>query len=169
MRVCARVRVCVCVCVCARDRARPWVCAPRASAPRAGAPRAGVPRLGAPRAVWIRDTHGHLVSVPNRVLLNRPTFTDTGIGVGHEITLRLQTQTSATLVRQALHDAVLVSPWVPPTVSPLVLRDTADPELWHLRCRLLEPGHALHFEGELLERAEEIIRHLNSSDPDQKT
>jgi len=117
-----------------------------------------------PRAVHIRDAHGHTIAIPNRILLEKPTLTDVGIGVGHEIVLRLPTEAPAALVRHALRDAVLASPWVPPSVEPLVFRDTSDPERWHLRCRLLEPSHALHFEGEILERTEEIIAHIIATD-----
>ena len=117
------------------------------------------------RAIWVRDAHGHLISIPNRRLLVEPIQTDTGIGVGHEVILRLKTDASSNAIRQAIHDAILSSPWVPPSVRPQVLRDTADPTCWRVRCRLLEPDHALHFEGELLERVEDVLAHTASPNP----
>ena len=111
------------------------------------------------RALWVRDAHGHLLSIPYRNLLSQPTQTDDGIGIGHEVILRLSTEAPSAAVRQAVNDAILASPWVPPSVQPQVLRDASDPDCWRVRCRLLEPSHALHFEGELIERVEDILAH----------
>jgi small-conductance mechanosensitive channel len=126
-----------------------------------------------PRATWLRDGRGHRVSMPNRKLLNAPLVSDTAVGTEHEITLRMHASDSAARVRQALRDAVLMSPWVPPRPNPLVLRDADDPDLWHVRAHLLEARYASRFEGELLERAEEVLTRgpvnpATSSTPDEQ-
>jgi hypothetical protein len=43
--------------------------------------------------------------------------------------------------------------------NPIVLRDPADPVVWRVRTKLLEPRFSVHFEGELLERVEDLLRH----------
>ncbi|MGB5349322.1 MAG: hypothetical protein WBN10_06950, partial [Polyangiales bacterium] len=58
----------------------------------------------------------------------------------------------------ALTDAILSSPWVLAGATPVVLRDPADPNLWRVRTKLLEPRFSVHFEGELLERVEDLLR-----------
>lgn len=109
------------------------------------------------RATTVVDARGHRILVPNRRLLSAPIVSTSAVGAEHEVTLRLEHTAAAARVRQALHDAVLQSPWVPPGAAPIVLRDTDQPDVWHVRTRLLEARHAPRFEGELLERAEEIL------------
>ncbi len=62
--------------------------------------------------------------------------------------------------RALLGDAVLSSPWIFPGSQPLVLRDPTKPNTWKVRCRLLEPRFALQFEGDLVERVEELAHAL---------
>ncbi|MFW6051150.1 MAG: mechanosensitive ion channel domain-containing protein, partial [Myxococcota bacterium] len=109
------------------------------------------------RATWVVDARGHRIAVPNRRLLSGPVTTDSAVGAEHEVTLRMDVPAAAGRVRQALRDAVLQSPWVPPGAAPVVLRDPDEPSLWHVRSRLLEARFAPRFEGELLERAEELL------------
>jgi small-conductance mechanosensitive channel len=111
------------------------------------------------RATTLRDARGHRVSIPNRRLLSAPVVSDTSVGSEHEVTLRIPMEQPAARIRRALHDAVLLSPWVPPDARPVVLRDPDEPALWHVRSSLLEIRFAARFEGELLERAEEILAH----------
>ncbi|MFW6023790.1 MAG: mechanosensitive ion channel domain-containing protein [Myxococcota bacterium] len=115
------------------------------------------------RATTVVDARGHRILVPNRRLLSAPIVSTSAVGAEHEVTLRMEHVPAAARVRQALHDAVLQSPWVPPGAAPIVLRDTDEPNVWHVRTRLLEARHAPRFEGELLERAEEILAHGSTS------
>ena len=60
---------------------------------------------------------------------------------------------------EPLTDAILSSPWVLAGANPVVLRDPADPVVWRVRTKLLEPRFSVHFEGELLERVEDLLRY----------
>lgn len=115
-----------------------------------------VERIGL-RATWLRDARGYRVAVPNRRLLTAPVASVTAVGAEHEVSLCIATSASAARIRQALRDAVLLSPWVPPDASPIVLRDADQPSTWHVRARLLDMSYAARFEGSLLERIEEIL------------
>ena len=110
------------------------------------------------RATWLRDAQGHQLAVPNRVIIADPMAYDTGADTEHEVTLRLQGNSDAVNVRQCILDAALSSPWVLAGATPTVLRDPADPVVWRIRTRLLEPRFAVQFEGELLERVEDLLR-----------
>jgi hypothetical protein len=109
------------------------------------------------RATLLMDAHGHRIAVPNRRLLSGPIATDPAVGAEHEVTLRMEPPWAAPRVRQALVDAVLQSPWVPPGAAPVVLRDPDRPHVWRVRSRLLEARYAPRFEGELLERTEALL------------
>jgi hypothetical protein len=109
------------------------------------------------RSTLLADARGHRIAVPNRHLLSGPIVSDRAVGAEHEVTLRMESPWPAGRVRQALMDAVLQSPWVPPGAAPMVLRDPEQPHVWRVRSRLLEARYAPRFEGELLERAEEIL------------
>ena len=111
------------------------------------------------RATWLRDGQGHQLAVPNRVMIGDPIVYDTGGDTEHEVTLKLTSFAKAPNIRQCLHDSVLSSPWVLAGATPVVLRDPSDPDVWRVRSRLLEPRFAVKFEGELLERVEDLLRH----------
>jgi len=111
------------------------------------------------RATWLRDGQGHRLTVPNRAMVDAPMVYDAGAEAEHEVVVRLQGYHDAGKVRMALTDAVLSSPWVLAGAVPMVLRDPADPVVWRVRTRLLEPRFSLHFEGELLERVEDLLRY----------
>ncbi len=115
-----------------------------------------VERVGL-RASTLRDSLGRRVTVPNRHLLAAPLVEGRAVGAEHEVQLRLPEHCVAADVRAALRDAVLLSPWVPPGAEPVVLRDPVDRSLWTVRAPLLEVRWAARFEGELLERAEELL------------
>ncbi len=115
-----------------------------------------VERVGL-RASTLRDSLGRRVTVPNRHLLSVPLIEGRAVGGEHEVQLRLPEHCVAADVRAALRDAVLLSPWVPPGADPVVLRDPVDRALWTVRAPLLEVRWAARFEGELLERAEELL------------
>ncbi len=111
------------------------------------------------RATWLRDGQGHRLTVPNRALVGTPMVYDAGADAEHEVVVRLEGYEDAGKVRLALADAILSSPWVLAGANPVVLRDPADPVVWRVRTKLLEPRFSVHFEGELLERVEDLLRY----------
>ena len=111
------------------------------------------------RATWLRDGQGHRLTVPNRAMVGAPMVYDTGGDTEHEVVVRLEGYEDAGKVRMALTDAILSSPWVLAGANPVVLRDPADPVVWRVRTKLLEPRFSVHFEGELLERVEDLLRY----------
>jgi len=118
------------------------------------------------RATWLRDGQGHRLTVPNRAMVGAPMVYDAGADAEHEVVVRLEGYDDAGKVRLALTDAILSSPWVLAGATPVVLRDPADPVVWRVRTKLLEPRFSVHFEGELLERVEDLLRH--EPDPDER-
>jgi hypothetical protein len=109
------------------------------------------------RAVWVRDGLGHRIGLPNRLFLTEAVVSQTG-GAFHDVSLRFAaSRVPAARVRRALHDAVLTSPWVQPDAAVIIRRDGTDPTVWHVRARLLDVAFAVSFEGDLLERAEEML------------
>lgn len=111
------------------------------------------------RATWLRDGQGHRLTVPNRAMVGAPMVYDAGADAEHEVIVRLEGYDNAGKVRMALTDAILSSPWVLSGANPVVLRDPADPVVWRVRTKLLEPRFSVHFEGELLERVEDLLRY----------
>ncbi|MBT8469943.1 MAG: mechanosensitive ion channel family protein [Deltaproteobacteria bacterium] len=116
------------------------------------------------RATWLRDGQGHRITVPNRAMVGAPMVYDAGADAEHEVVVRLEGYRDAGKVRMALTDAILSSPWVLAGATPVVLRDPADPIVWRVRTKLLEPRFSVHFEGELLERVEDLLRYEPVSD-----
>jgi len=116
------------------------------------------------RATWLRDGQGHRITVPNRAMVGAPMVYDAGADAEHEVVVRLEGYRDAGKVRIALTDAILSSPWVLAGATPVVLRDPADPIVWRVRTKLLEPRFSVHFEGELLERVEDLLRYEPLSD-----
>jgi small-conductance mechanosensitive channel len=111
------------------------------------------------RATWLRDGQGHRITVPNRAMVGGPMVYDVGADAEHEVVVRLEGYRDASKVRMALTDAILSSPWVLAGATPVVLRDPADPIVWRVRTKLLEPRFSVHFEGELLERVEDLLHY----------
>ena len=116
------------------------------------------------RATWLRDGQGHRLTVPNRAMIGAPMVYDAGTEAEHEVVVRLEGYHDASRVRLALNDAILSSPWVLAGATPVVHRDPADPVVWRVRSKLLEPRFSVHFEGELLERVEDLLRHDRDTD-----
>jgi small-conductance mechanosensitive channel len=109
------------------------------------------------RAVWIRDSLGHRIAIPNRLFLSGAVISQPG-GAFHDVNLRFAVPgIPAARLRRALLDAVLASPWVQPDADGVVRRDGSDPSMWHVRARLIDVRFAVSFEDELLERAEEML------------
>ena len=73
------------------------------------------------------------------------------------MSFRVHSDRPAAVIRRAVCDAVLTSPWVPPLSPPEVSRDADDPCRWHVRTRLLAACYARPFQGQLLERVEDIL------------
>jgi len=117
------------------------------------------------RATWLRDGQGHRLTVPNRAMVAAPMVYDAGAEAEHEVVVRLEGYHDASRVRLALHDAILSSPWVLAGATPMVHRDPADPVVWRVRSKLLEPRFSVHFEGELLERVEDLLRYVPEEAP----
>lgn len=111
------------------------------------------------RATWLRDNQGHRLVVPNRAMVAAPIVYDLGADTEHEVVVRLEGYHDASVVRRCLQDAILASPWTLAGSTPIVLRDPQDPVLWRVRTKLLEPRFAVQFEGELLERTEDLLRY----------
>lgn len=88
---------------------------------------AGIVERRGLRAVWLRDGHGNRIAVPNRRFLDTPVVSQLTAGPFHEVSVRLATKEPARMIRQALNDAVLTSPWVHPDVACVVRRDGRDP------------------------------------------
>lgn len=120
------------------------------------------------RATWLRDGQGHRLTVPNRAMVAAPMVYDSGAEAEHEVVVRLEGYHDASRVRMALNDAILSSPWVLAGATPVVLRDPADPVVWRVRSKLLEPRFSVHFEGELLERVEDLLRY-SPTEQDRQT
>ena len=116
------------------------------------------------RATWLRDGQGHRLTVPNRAMVGAPMVYDAGSVAEHEVVVRLEGYSDAGKVRMGLTDAILSSPWVLAGATPVVLRDPADPVVWRVRTKLLEPRFSVHFEGELLERVEDLLRYEPESE-----
>ncbi len=109
------------------------------------------------RATLIRDAQGRQVAIPNRHLLRRPVTSDLSHELEQDVLLRIESDAPAERIRLAIRDAVLSSPWVLPGADPIVLRDPDDAWIWRVRSRLLAMRFAVAFEGELLERTEEML------------
>jgi hypothetical protein len=75
----------------------------------------------------------------------------------HDASVRLPANVPAAVARRALLDAVLTSPQVSAKEPPIVRRSGTDPTLWHVRAHLVDVRLGPRFEGEILERAEEIL------------
>ncbi|MBW2460668.1 MAG: mechanosensitive ion channel [Deltaproteobacteria bacterium] len=109
------------------------------------------------RAVWLWDGHGNRIAIPNRQLLNAHVAVQEAAGPVHEVALRVEDLGPTKEVRRALLEATLTSPWVRPDAAPAVRQDGGDPTLWHVRAHLLEMRFAGRFEGDLLERTEDVL------------
>jgi hypothetical protein len=109
------------------------------------------------RAMWVRDGHGNRIAVPNRKVLGTTIAVQEAPGPIHEVSLRIRGAHVKGAVRQALREAAITSPWVRPETAPTIRQDGRDPDLWHVRAALLEMRFAASFEGDLLERVEDVI------------
>lgn len=108
------------------------------------------------RVTWLRDVHGRRIIVPNRVLLAQPLVADDSPWPRIQFTVSLPDGTPS-IVRSALDEAILLSPWVAPDADIEVHPDATKPGLWQVSVRLLDGKYADRFQGNLRERVEEIL------------
>ncbi len=109
------------------------------------------------RAVWVRDAHGNRVAIPNRRLLDAEVAMQEVEGPVHEVIVRVASRRPTREIRRALVEAAITSPWVRSDEKPSARQNGEDPQLWHVRAQLLEMRFASRFEGDLLERAEDVL------------
>ena len=112
------------------------------------------------RSTYIRAQDGQRYSIENRKLLRGPLLCDTLGAAERELTVRVTARAPSNLVRRALHDAVLLSPYIHTGSAPVITQDPVKPSYWHIRARLLDPTYGEHFSGEILERVEETLAAL---------
>jgi hypothetical protein len=115
-----------------------------------------VERVGI-RATWLRDVYGHREAVPNHRVLSSTLVLESAGDSMQEVRLRIEPRAAAAVTRTAIYDATLASPWILSHPAPLVLRDPRDENTWLVRAKLLHQKYAGRFEGELLERTEEML------------
>ena len=120
------------------------------------------------RSIVLKDLRGYRVVVPNRNLLRETVVSHSATAAEREVSLRIETDASSKAVRHALRDAILFSPWVATGLEPIVLRDPIDPQLWHIRARLLDLSYASRFSGDLLERVEENLEELRAGESEKR-
>ncbi len=109
------------------------------------------------RAVWVRDALGNRVAIPNRRMLSSEVAMREVPGPVCEVVIRVESGRAPREIRRALVEAAITSPWVRSDEKPTARQSGADPRLWHVRAQLLEMRFASRFEGDLLERAEDVI------------
>lgn len=116
-----------------------------------------VERIG-PTVTRFRSPQGSVLLVPNRLLARSPI--QRGVRRGHfvEVEVRAPVDASSSMLRKAISESVLCSPYVPPDPQLTLTRDPQDPLRWHVRVRLTHARFAAVFQGELLERVEDSLR-----------
>jgi len=110
------------------------------------------------RSTLLHDSQGREISVPNRLLLQAPLEGNLSPWPAVEVELVIPDREPAE-TRRALHEAVLLSPWVAPGAKPELRGDTDGTGRWLVRVRLLSGDFASPFEGTLRERVFEILDH----------
>jgi hypothetical protein len=121
-----------------------------------GADFEGVVESVRPRTTTMVDARSQRIAVPNRLLVGAAVRTDARRHPQVELALRLP-GVDAAAARQALGEAVLLSPWLAPGVRPEIGVDPTDPDLWRVRVRLLDLRFHARFEGTFPERVREVL------------
>ena len=118
-----------------------------------------------PRVTLLRAADGALLAIPNRRVVKSPVRASDR--PWHEVDVEIQTPSGAPAqrLREAITEAVLCSPYVPPDPGLVLARDPRAPDRWHLRVRLIDGRFAAAFEGQLLERMEESLALSTRADP----
>lgn len=119
------------------------------------------------RAVWVRDGSGNRVAIPNRRLLTADVAMQEVPGPVHEVVLRVDGDSSSSDIRRALVEASITSPFIRSDGAPIVRQDGSDPRMWHVRAQLLEMRFAERFEGDLLERTEDVLAARRAAAPSE--
>ncbi len=110
-----------------------------------------------PRVTVLRAPDGALLTVPNRRVVKSPVHATDRRWHEVEVELRAPSGAPSRAIRDAIRDAVLCSPFIPPDPRLTLSRDAREPAMWRLRVRLLDVRFAAAFEGQLLERVEELL------------
>lgn len=115
-----------------------------------------VEQVGA-RVTLLRAADGSLLSVPNRRVVRSPVRANERAWHEVDVELRAPAGIAAARLREAIREAVISSPYVPPDPGLVMVRDPRDPERWRLTVRLVHVRFSGAFEGQLLERVEEAL------------
>lgn len=109
-----------------------------------------------PRVTWIIDARGRFAAVPNRTVVALPLRTDRNPHPEVEIAIHLP-GVAPGRAREALREAVLLSPWIAPRGAPEIGWDPGVPDRWMVRIRLLDLRFRDRFVGTLPERVREVL------------
>ena len=103
----------------------------------------------------LRTPEGTL-SLPNRALLELPrrVALPTDAHPVAEAEILLDTTRPAAVVRAALRDAALLSPWTAAGVEPTIAQSALDPRRWTVRVAVLAPHHVAALAGSLHDRVQ---------------
>lgn len=97
--------------------------------------------------------------VPNRYLLSRVVEFRKAFRSTHRFVLRLEAELYAPpLVRSALHDCLLASPWVDSRQKPHLQHSPEDRGRWEVEVQVLDVRYAERVEGDLYERIDEWFK-----------
>jgi small-conductance mechanosensitive channel len=109
------------------------------------------------RATRLRDAEGRTVLVPNRTLLAAPVTTESSRRPIMEVAIRAPAGLDPLVVRRAIEDAALLSPWRALDHQPDVRRDGENATLWRVRVRLLEARFLKSFQSALVDHVEQML------------
>ena len=107
------------------------------------------------RVTWLQDSAGRAVALPNRHLM-RPMVADDSRWPAVEVQLKVPSGIPAQRVREAIQEAVLLSPWSASPARAEAIHE-AEAGSWRVRVSLPEARHAERFEGALREHVSEIL------------
>lgn len=110
-----------------------------------------------PRVTLLRAGDGALIAIPNRRVVKSPVRASDRPWHEAEVEIEMPAGAPAQRLREAITEAVLCSPYVPPDPGLVLARDPRAPDRWHLRVRLIDGRFLAAFEGQLLERVEESL------------
>lgn len=110
-----------------------------------------------PRATTIRDASGRRTDIPNRRLLEGPVESTDRPFMTHEVRVVVTGEHAPELVRAALEEAVLCTPWTPLEPEVAVRRDESS-DRWVVRTRLLDVRYVPQFDAAIAALAAKALR-----------
>lgn len=110
------------------------------------------------RVTTLRDASGRELRVPNRVVIASPTTSQRARWHEVSVQVRAPADVAPEAFARALRDAALLSAWIPVPARAEVARDPGDPRAFEVRATLLDARFEPRFRGELLTRAEHVLR-----------